>query len=507
MNANAEIAKAIEDLAVAEPRVAEAAGLRILACGAAAVPALLEAATAAAVPARRRVMFLLGELLESPGADVASIRRALVAALAHADWKVRKNAAIALGKTPGDAALDALLERLHDEQDPRVRPSVVLAAGKLAGPSHAARIAAVKPASAEERVALGKVADRLSALGGIVPKIDLDLPVSPGVAVELWCRAGVADLVAEELAERGVAGRVAGPDRVAIVQPTALRDVTLVRSALFAALRVDGAAGHDATALGRALCASSAAAEMKRLTADDRVRYRLRVDVPTDAFRRRREWIAAFAAECPDLVNVATSYTWEIIVRGAARRLAVAARPTAYVDDRFAYRKRDVPASIHPTLAAAALRLVRVADADTVVDPFCGSGTLLAERAVRGPYRRLIGYDIDERALDAARENLASFDGVELRNADILRLRDHGPVDAVVTNPPYGQRVASPRHARRLHAALDDFAAAALRPGGTLVAFRPPDFPNPAKLEVIRRFRVDAGGLAVDVVQAVKPVR
>ena len=89
-------------------------------------------------------------------------------------------------------------------------------------------------------------------------------------------------------------------------------------------------------------------------------------------------------------------------------------------DDRFLYREADIPASLHPTLAAAAARCVPVDATDIVLDPFCGSGVLLAERALRGPYDRLIGGDIDLTALEAASQNLRGFNRVILTHADAV---------------------------------------------------------------------------------------
>ena len=81
--------------------------------------------------------------------------------------------------------------------------------------------------------------------------------------------------------------------------------------------------------------------------------------------------------------------------------------PRDVPDTRFAYRKRALPASIHPVQAAClaryALSFVSCARPRTL-DPFCGSGTLLFELERVVP-TALIGVDVSERALDAAREN------------------------------------------------------------------------------------------------------
>ncbi len=63
------------------------------------------------------------------------------------------------------------------------------------------------------------------------------------------------------------------------------------------------------------------------------------------------------------------------------------------------------PAALRPPVAHALVWLSDPQPDDRFVDPFCGSGTILAERAVY-PARQVIGGDILAEALQAARENL-----------------------------------------------------------------------------------------------------
>src|SRR6185312_7735419 len=113
-------------------------------------------------------------------------------------------------------------------------------------------------------------------------------------------------------------------------------------------------------------------------------------------------------------------------------------------DPRFAYRKGDVPAASHPTIAAALVRVAGVRDDDVVWDPFVGSGTELCERALAGPYRVLSGSDLDPAALAVARANLlaAGVPEPSLFEGDATRATPPGPAPTlIVTNPPLGRRV------------------------------------------------------------------
>ncbi len=64
-----------------------------------------------------------------------------------------------------------------------------------------------------------------------------------------------------------------------------------------------------------------------------------------------------------------------------------------------------VPQSTKPTLAYSMVWLSQPHPNDIYLDPMCGSGTILLERAVTGRYRHLIGGDISEDALDATQKN------------------------------------------------------------------------------------------------------
>ena len=121
-------------------------------------------------------------------------------------------------------------------------------------------------------------------------------------------------------------------------------------------------------------------------------------------------------------------------------------RPRDVEDTRFAYRLRSLPASIHPVQAAClaryALSFVSAARPRTL-DPFCGSGTLLFELE-RASATAMIGVDISERALDAARENAtAAHSGARFVHKDILKFEPRDPFDLVLSNMPFGNRVGT----------------------------------------------------------------
>jgi putative N6-adenine-specific DNA methylase/tRNA (guanine6-N2)-methyltransferase len=136
-------------------------------------------------------------------------------------------------------------------------------------------------------------------------------------------------------------------------------------------------------------------------------------------------------------------------------------------------RDYDSPAALKPNIAYAMLRLALPGgDRPAILDPFCGSGTILIEAAEIWPEASLAGSDYSPAAVDGARRNLAAVgleDRVAIVRADARHLAEHFPAghfDAIVTNPPYGLRVGRGLNFGRFYAAFLDQAATVLKPGG-----------------------------------------
>jgi putative N6-adenine-specific DNA methylase len=145
------------------------------------------------------------------------------------------------------------------------------------------------------------------------------------------------------------------------------------------------------------------------------------------------------------------------------------------------YREKANKAPIRETLAAAIMSLVPWKPGRLLVDPMCGSGTILIEAAMKGinmapglnrefiseKWRtmdkkiwwdvrkdaydkiqdldfKIYGYDIDDEALEIAREN-AEIAGVDkyiefnYGNAEFFSSKEE--YGFIVTNPPYGERL------------------------------------------------------------------
>ncbi len=139
------------------------------------------------------------------------------------------------------------------------------------------------------------------------------------------------------------------------------------------------------------------------------------------------------------------------------------------------------PISLPPRLARAAANLARVRPGDRVLDPFLGTGALLAEAGLLGA--RLYGIDLDSTMVRGALRNLAHL-GVR---AETLVAGDAGTVDlgaeprafdAIVTDPPYGRSSSTsgePMYALA-HRVVARWARSVV-PGGRIVLIVPAGTP------------------------------
>jgi tRNA (guanine6-N2)-methyltransferase len=139
------------------------------------------------------------------------------------------------------------------------------------------------------------------------------------------------------------------------------------------------------------------------------------------------------------------------------------------------YKREHLPASLRPTLAAAMVQLAETKAGQTVLDPMCGAGTILAEQVVegrrqRGGQVRVLGGDLDVDALRTARANLRSFGDIDLVRWDAahLPLPDES-VDRIISNPPFGKQLGEPEEIGPLYRRMVPEYDRVLRPGGRAV--------------------------------------
>jgi 23S rRNA G2445 N2-methylase RlmL len=117
------------------------------------------------------------------------------------------------------------------------------------------------------------------------------------------------------------------------------------------------------------------------------------------------------------------------------------------------------------------VQLTDPAPDDVFLDPMCGSGTILIERALAQRYRLLLGGDRDPAAVEATLENIGPrYKPIEVRRWDAAHLPlESGSVSALATNLPFGKQIGSAEENRTLYPALLAEWVRVVQPGGRLV--------------------------------------
>ncbi|EML6501337.1 class I SAM-dependent RNA methyltransferase [Clostridioides difficile] len=159
------------------------------------------------------------------------------------------------------------------------------------------------------------------------------------------------------------------------------------------------------------------------------------------------------------------------------------------------YREKANKAPIRETLAAGLIYLTPWKAGRGLVDPMCGSGTILIEAAMIGinmapglnrefiseKWRtldkkiwwdvrkdafnkidneskfKIYGYDIDEESIDIARENaeIAGVDEyIEFNVGDATQFKSEDEFGFIITNPPYGERLEDKDSVKQLYKEL-----------------------------------------------------
>jgi putative N6-adenine-specific DNA methylase/tRNA (guanine6-N2)-methyltransferase len=133
-------------------------------------------------------------------------------------------------------------------------------------------------------------------------------------------------------------------------------------------------------------------------------------------------------------------------------------------------------AALKPNVAYALLQLAHLDKAPArVLDPFCGSGTILWEAGALWPNAALRGNDWNDETLAGARNNAdaqSMTDRVTFSESDVWYLAetlDGWQADLIVTNPPFGVRLASSMDFRPFYRRVLQQFHEALRPGGRVV--------------------------------------
>jgi len=133
-------------------------------------------------------------------------------------------------------------------------------------------------------------------------------------------------------------------------------------------------------------------------------------------------------------------------------------------------RSEERHGSLPPTVAAALAFSGQPRDEDVILDPVCGSGTLLAEAAAYAPGSQLLGVDIDAEGVAVARSNLAQLAKLKLYKGDSRQLKAIAGFDAcdislALANFPFGVQFGDKKTNAELYRQILESTLAQAAPG------------------------------------------
>jgi len=118
--------------------------------------------------------------------------------------------------------------------------------------------------------------------------------------------------------------------------------------------------------------------------------------------------------------------------------------------DRPAYERRKnrylpftYPASLHPKFARAMVNLAMTTPNGRLLDPFCGTGAIVAEASLSG--YEAVGTDFSEKMIQGAKKNIAHVKAkANFVHCDVGKIPEEvGRVAGIATDPPYGRSTST----------------------------------------------------------------
>jgi len=146
------------------------------------------------------------------------------------------------------------------------------------------------------------------------------------------------------------------------------------------------------------------------------------------------------------------------------------------------YRLNTTPASINPAIAYAMNALSGLNEHDRILDPCCGTATILIERQLVEP-ALCIGIDIDPRQIKSAEQNIEQAElkwnedqasskiaEITLMHGDITEKKfPEGFFTKIISNLPYGIHSGSREKNVKLYHFIADISSHWLKKGGKAI--------------------------------------
>ncbi|MEI3408309.1 MAG: methyltransferase domain-containing protein [Christensenellales bacterium] len=442
-----------------------------------------------------------------------AMRKALAS---DASPKLRRNAARLIGLfTKDEADAQLLIARLKCEDTRFVRPSLLFALGAVGGESAQRALDEYTPAPPADETEQKHYLEECEALKqaraaamkhekhifrGLDKVYEIELTAPDRLTEQL--KAELEDFDIEAFDVRRNSLKVNTDDYIGLFEARCFSE---------ALIPIDMKV--DLTAEAVSSCAKPFMLDFMRKTHEGEPPYRYRIeitgDLPGDINRSELKKAIRDLTDDKTLVNAPADYEIELRIAASVSSARLYLKLFTVRDERFPYRKEMLPASMNPAAAAAVLRFASdyLTVNARVIDPCCGSGTLLFERGMLSPCASLTGVDISHKAIDCARVNAeaaAKTCGITQAKFicnDIMRFESKRPYDELICNLPFGNRVGNHSSCERLYEGLLDRMGLLVKKGGIAVLYTM-EFTllknlirERRNIEILKQERTEAGGL------------
>lgn len=407
--------------------------------------------------------------------------------LNHDDAKTRRNAALILGEMGGQEQLGALHEAYEKEQQLFVRSAYLTAMSHLDYRPYLEPLKArlqelmQMEMSAENQKHLN---EELKLLRDMLMR--LEAPVKhrfTGYAVPseviLLTSPGFEELTVDALpvSARQKAKAMTGGVMVAADRPGDLLGIRTMKGVLFRFCK-NPLPANDYESVAASLMDAGIVNYLSQRH-EGAAPFYFRIDLRTKlVLNEKSQYVKRLAARLEQLSghqlqNSASNYECEIrIMENKEGRYNVYLKLDTIRDSRFAYRRHSLATSLHPVKAAEMIALAGpyLQENAAVLDPFCGTGTLLIERQRAVKAAHLYGVDIFGEAVAMGRENAElAHTAINFVNRDFADFTHAYLFDEILTELPAQSEKLSADQLYQLYTAFVRKIAEWMRPGGCVI--------------------------------------
>jgi len=161
---------------------------------------------------------------------------------------------------------------------------------------------------------------------------------------------------------------------------------------------------------------------------------------------------------------IKTDRTWEI---GGQ----ITPRPLSFRD----YKIKHMSGAMDPTIAYAMNSLSRLGNANSYLNVFSGSATLLIEAGQCYPHlKQLVGFDNNKKNISLAIQNIKKaglIKRIQLKEKDIFDKPDLGKFDVITSDLPFGMSISKDENLEKLYRCFIEYCQKTLNSKGWLAVY------------------------------------